>query len=539
MLVFAGVMLACCGLLVKRSASSQARGTVEVPQSIYFFAVLPVAALLQWLLGQLPYGGDVVVIGFYAALCVGCCALGFVPISNVQRGNPCAALAWLLLAAGLGSTVIALAQAFDVWVESEWIVRGFSQRRPGSNLAQPNHLALLLAMAMASLAYLNNVSKVLGKGVSCLVFAVLATGLAATESRAGLLQVLVLAIWLCIKTVGDQARLSRWSVPIWDVPRRDMAICAGFATGLFVAYPTIFGLLTGVEGTVSRLSDGSMRFTVWPQLFDAVMLKPWLGWGVLQVAPAHNAVADAHAVAEAFHYSHNIFLDLAIWLGLPVAVGLVVLVAAWLWRHIKKTTSPHASYALALLLVLGVASLLEYQYSYAYFLAPAAFAVGVLERQHSAAIWRGLSARVALAVTLVVTGLMAWSVAEYTLLEEDVRVARFQASRIGSTPQGYTAPSTVLLTQISAVANNSRIKISPNMPPEQLTALKQSALRYPWTATQSRYAMALALNGNITEGQRQLRVMRAQHGNAVFLRVVDELNTQLQEKNSAIRFLSY
>ena len=532
MLVFAGVMLACCGLLFKLSVSGQAQCAIEIPRTIWFFLLLPALALLQWLFGQLPYGGDVLVIGFYALLCVGSLVLGFQSANNMQPHNPCDILAWVLLAAGVGSTFIALVQTLDVWTWSEWIVRGYSLRRPGANMAQPNHLALLLAMAVASLAYLNMRSTALGKWVSTLLFVLLAIGLAMTESRAGLLQWWVLAALFSVKAPAAETRahqvlgLSRWRV----------AGGAVLTTALFVSYPTIFGLLSGVNGTVSRMSEGSMRFAVWPQLADAVLLKPWLGWGMLQVAAAHNAVAHAHPVAEAFHYSHNVFLDLAIWVGLPVAVCLCALAAVWLTRHLVKARTANAIYALALLLVVGVAAMLEYQYAYAYFLAPAAFAMGMLERVHGAAVWRFCSVRVAFVMTVAATGLMAWSAVEYVALEEDVRVARFQASKIGSTPQGYAAPTTWLLTQLSAVANNSRIKVTAAMPPEQLTALQNSALRYPWQATQSRYALALAMNGNLPEGQRQLRVMRALHGRAIFLRVVDELNLRLEENNWPDRF---
>jgi hypothetical protein len=37
---------------------------------------------------------------------------------------------------------------------------------------------------------------------------------------------------------------------------------------------------------------------------------------------------------------------------------------------------------------------------------------------------------------------------------------------------------------------------------------KRAALYYPWTATQSRYVMVLALNGNPEEAARQLQVIR-------------------------------
>ena len=399
-------------------------------------------------------------------------------------------------------------------------------------MAQPNHLALLLVMAMASLAYLNICSKVLGTWVSMLLFVLLATGLAMTESRAGLLQVWVLAALFYLRPPAAEARFSKEP----RLLRWHGLTGAAFATALFIVYPAIFGLLTGADVMASRMAEGSTRFLVWPQLAEAIMLKPWFGWGMLQVGPAHNAVAHAHPIAEAFHYSHNIFIDLAIWAGLHIAVCLTALAAIWLLRHLVKTQTVRTLYTLALLLALGVASTLEYQYAYAYFLAPAAFAIGVLERVHDAKVWHFASVRVTLAAAVTVTGLMAWSAIEYFALEEDFRVVRFQTSRIGSTPQGYEVPTTVLLTQLSALANNSRIKITPTMTPEQLTALRNSALRYPWTATQSRYALALALNGNLAEGQRQLHVMRAQHGKPIFLRVVDELNLRLGENNSLSKF---
>lgn len=511
----------------------QASKEIEFPRSVIVFLIFPVMAFLQWLCSQLPYGGDVLVVGFYAVMCVVCLAMGFASGGDSQLHRPCEMLALVLLAAGLGSVVIALVQVFDVWVGSEWIVRGYSVRRPGANLGQANHLALLLTMAMASLAYVNMCSNVLGRLVSTVLFILLAIGLAMTESRAGLLQLWVLTVLFSLKPLSAKSRcapalgLSRWHVVCGSV----------FATAIFVSYGTVLGLLNG-GGVVGRINEGSMRFVVWPQLVEAIMQKPWLGWGMLQVGPAHNAVAHLYPVAEAFHYSHNIFLDLAIWVGLPAAVCFASLAAIWLLQHFKKAQTATTAYALSLVLVLGVASSLEYQYVYAYFLAPVVFVIGVLERLNGVKFWRFFSVRVALVLAATITGLMTWLAAEYFALEEDIRVARFQASRIGSTPQGYKSPTTLLLTQLSALANNSRIKVMPGMTQSQLAALRNTALRYPWTATQSRYALALAMNGNISEGQRQLYVMRTQYGAAIFLRVVDELNLQLEVVNSNYKFSS-
>jgi len=45
------------------------------------------------------------------------------------------------------------------------------------------------------------------------------------------------------------------------------------------------------------------------------------------------------------------------------------------------------------------------------------------------------------------------------------------------------------------------------------------ALRFPWPATQNRYALSLALNGNPAEALRQMKVMRALHGEANYLQI--------------------
>jgi hypothetical protein len=53
-------------------------------------------------------------------------------------------------------------------------------------------------------------------------------------------------------------------------------------------------------------------------------------------------------------------------------------------------------------------------------------------------------------------------------------------------------------------------------------------LRYPWLATQYRYAVALALNGQPQEAIRQLQVIRAQRGDRLYQRV----RTQFMELGS-------
>ena len=88
--------------------------------------------------------------------------------------------------------------------------------------------------------------------------------------------------------------------------------------------------------------------------------------------------------------------------------------------------------------------------------------------------------------------------------------------RVGRTPSDYQRPSVRLLTQLDALLNGARIVPRPGMSAAQVELSRTVALRYPWPATQNRYALSLAMNGNTPEALRQLKVLRALHGEAVY-----------------------
>jgi hypothetical protein len=102
------------------------------------------------------------------------------------------------------------------------------------------------------------------------------------------------------------------------------------------------------------------------------------------------------------------------------------------------------------------------------------------------------------------------------LIEEDFRVARFEAQRIGLTDATYVRPKIHLLTQLDALLQATRTVPDVNMSADQIEILRLTTMRYPWAAIQNRYALSLALNGNLDESARQLKVMRALHGEGAF-----------------------
>jgi len=487
--------------------ASYASGRASVPQVILLLGVGGSIIAIQWWTQLIAFGGDALVLGIYLILIGVCFFVGF-DLSKKLKATPTAldSFALTVLVGGLISVALALAQVFEVWETLQLINRTVNIRRPGANLGQPNHLATLLLIGIASLVYLYE-SKRWNAAPTSVLFALLVIGLALTESRTGLLSFFVMAFWWLVRRRAVGFKASGWVVVVGGLG----------LIFLLWGWPRLFAFVQSGGNMMSRFDDridlsAGMRLVVWPQLWEAVLQRPWIGWGLREVSEAHNAVLDSYIRAEPFSYAHNIFLDFAVGMGLPLTAVLGLVVVIWGARRTRDAQSLLPWYCIATALPLGVHSLLEFPFAYAYLLIPAMMAIGVLEGVlHSERVLRVAWGSAATALSLV-TCLMIWSAVEYVSIEEDFRIARFEAMRIGETPIEYERPKITLLTQLDALLIGARLVPTPGMSKENIDLARKVALRYPWSATQNRYALTLALNGRSDEAMRQIKVIRAMHG---------------------------
>ncbi len=510
---------------------------VPVPLIALPFALFGLVALVQLLTGVMTFGGDTVVVWFYAGLCIACLTLGFICGEVPEAGPPgkpaarWSAVDWLALAFVVGavaSVVVAFAQVFDLWEYSARIVRMSDLRRPGGNLAQPNQLATLLVMGIASIAYLHLSGRLtaLAAAAVCLF---LGAGLAATESRSGVVGLAALLLWWQFKRPAIAATRSRWLAPA----------AAVVFLAMFMAWPHLLDSMQLLGGRPeSRLSQGDIRLAVWQQLLEAAWQRPWWGWGILEVAEAHNSVAHAHAVNSPFSYSHNLVLDWIVWMGLPIALMLTLASAVWLWRRLRAVSNRTTWYCIAVAVPLATHSMLELPFAYAYFLAPVMFLLGVLEASLGVKPMARIGLKPILAGLLMISAAMLWSAAEYFAIEEDFRIVRFEQLRIGHTAADHHRPEVFMLTQLGTLLSGSRIELRPDMPPEEMEQLKKLALRYPWVATQYRYAVALALNGQQAEAIRQFQVIRRQRDEKLYQRIRNEISALANSRYPQLRTLA-
>ena len=304
-----------------------------------------------------------------------------------QRWGP--PFAWALVVAGLASSTMGLLQYFGVAAALEPWVRQGSPGEAFANLRQRNQFASLTNMALVALAWLATNHRTVaaadrladflrgrGQPVLLLMAALLAAGNAASSSRTGLLQLVLLCgmYWLW----------GGWRL----VAVRRILLLAVVVYGVSTfALPWIAGLDPLDRGMFARLRDGDgvcgSRRALWSNVLDLIALKPWLGWGWGELDYAHYmTLFDSVRFCEILDNAHNLPLHLAVELGVPVAVLICGGMTWWAWRRRPwKEADATGQMAWGVLVVIGLHSLLEYPLWYGPFQMAAALCVALLWRR--------------------------------------------------------------------------------------------------------------------------------------------------------------
>lgn len=479
------------------------REYVLVPFNSWPILLLICIVLIQALIGKIGYVGDALILELYLVAALFSMILGY------QFDGHLDILARIIIVGAMGALVVGLSQAFAVDVSTSWVLPQMSWRRPGSNLGQPNQFGTLLLWGIASAIHLYSKHEIRITLLAILLLMLL-WGVAVTESRTAMVGMPVIVIWYYLKSKKENN--VHWFIPVLGLLLA-LAFCLSWPKLI-----TIFHEGGGVEAIQSAKlnTEGGSRFIVWPQLWDAVWLKPIGGWGLRGVSVALNAVLHNYTSGDPFTYSHNIVLDLLVGIGIPLAVIVTSAFAVWMVRRVIVSRDSGAVYGMALLFPFVIHSLLEFPFAYSYFLMVACFIVGVLVRGEESPKVLRVSLWVIAGSFIVWATLAFASVRDYILIEEDFRVARFEAFGVGKTAASYHPPNIWVLDQLQELSKVARITAKPNMALSEIEALRRSTLRFPWTALQNRYALALALNNDTSEALRQLKVIRAMHGELVY-----------------------
>ncbi len=509
--------------------AGQRRG-IALPASALFLLAMAAVPVLQTINGPIFFFGD----GWIASLYLMATALAVVAAAHAANSTGTAlpvGSAWTLLTAALLSCAIAWVQRFEL--DAGPLVLHIAALKPGhapfANLGQPNQLASLLALGLAGTWFLFEQRRLARRWVVALAL-LLVVSLAMTQSRTPLLMFAVAAPALWLGQRRWPVRTSPWAVPG----------LAGVWTLAFVAWPRVIDAvnLAAAASVANRMQAGP-RTVIWSQLWDAVWLRPWTGFGWNQVSVAQVAVAADHPLSRYVEHGHNLLLDLLLWNGVPLGLLIIGIGALWLWRRVREVGNTQGLFGLLVVGLLLAHAMVEFPLDYLYFLVPFGVAIGLVEASRpNRAPGLSMPAAAGWATAVVFFGVTAWAAVDYWRVEEAYREMRFTVARVGR-PM-VTEPPPLLATQFTQLAAFHRFSLStphPGMSAQEVDCMRKVAHRFAYSPSLYRYALAQAWSGDIDGARLTLRQMRQLHGDKPHEAAQHELRELAQGEHPELRGL--
>lgn len=354
------------------------------------------------------------------------------------------AMRWLLaglLAAGLVNAGIALVQVLSpLTADDVWIAQGFVAGRANGNLRQPNQLAALLLLSLIALWALWPASRRATAWAGMLAVPLL-LGVVLSASRFGLAcTVLVILHGIARPWAPDLRRRATMAL---------LTLAMLWLAGWWLASSTGAGL--AINDRLSHETASGSRWPLWHAALSMIKAHPWIGAGWGEFNRVWMLTAKTLPTPHAFSNAHNLPLQWATELGLPMAlVACAVLLWAWwsLWRQAADAGLSASDLALRravalMATVLLLYSLIEYPLWFSRFLFPLCFAVGwaghdATARAIALPAWKGLTAALLLAVLAAHADYRSTAALQHmngqTAQQQEDRVAQARRSFLFSGP---------------------------------------------------------------------------------------------------------
>jgi O-antigen ligase len=395
--------------------------TFVIPPIAWPVLALALLVLAQWAAGlALP-----ALAAFGAGTLLWAAALTTLAANGRSIAALAPALAWGLFVGALVGALIGLAQWFGA-PRIDGLLSIGSDSRIWGNLNQPNHLAIQLLLGTLALLWLHQRRRLPTAlalpALGLLVF--VGVGTASRSYWAAFAASLLVAHWLARR----------------DPDATDaVGIRCGLLAALAIALVCKAGFLlapdTGAPGQRGLVSTGSDNIRLGLLVTGAriALEHPLAGAGWGRFAKASFPVAGETPLRTGAEHAHNLVAQLAAETGLAGLVLLGALLALSFRTLRGRTISGDACLALLVLAPIAAYSLLEYPLWYAFFLGPAALALGLLPAP-TAPARSALAAR--LVVLLAVAGLVALAALrhDYGRIE---RTLRWPLTDPGETPMRW------------------------------------------------------------------------------------------------------
>lgn len=453
-------------------------------------ALLIVIPWIQHVFGLVPITGNawiasIYLFGFFLSLLVG---------AHWEATTPSQFLDGLFSAVGIASILSVFLQLRQ-WLQLDglemWSMGG-SALRPYANLGQANQLGTLLLWGVLAAAW-GVVRKKISAWIALPTVLFLLFGIALTGSRAA---------WVAIVLLVSAGWLWR---RFWRCQRLPWIVTA---LGIyFVICVVLLGWARDASLSEVVRTSSELRPLAWKIFIDAIRQRPLFGYGWNQSALAQVAVAIGHdAVHGVFSYSHNLFLDLLVWCGIPLGGAIIIALLFWFWQRFRTVRCAEDALLFLFVLVVANHAMLELPLYYAYILLPVGMVMGVLDtRLHGRpVIFLGRKSFFAL---LWAGGIiLALIIQDYSRIEPNYQRLRLKWQKIEMmTP--INPPDVILLTQWRDFIEYALYEPKGELSEKELEWMRNVTSLFPNAIFSHKLATTLALNHYPKEAALWLRRM--------------------------------
>ncbi len=452
--------------------------------SILLF-ILATTAFIQHFTGILLYFDDAILVASYLVILGVSIEIGRTlkadasnnhePVKSATAETKIISIWTMLCIAAVISAIIAIRQ----WAGLAGSILEFQSDtgRPFANIGQPNLLSGLLALGLTATLYLYQKKRV-PSVAALLITIVLIVALALAQSRFAWVFMIFSTLYLSWQAHKKSIQL-RIITP-W-------LITAIFFLLVLVS-PHLGEWLGRPASNPLSHASSSGRLHIWKLILDAIPNKPWTGFGWNQTVFAQIESTFSTLEATRLNHSHNLILDLCVWLG-PI-IGLVAAIsgAIILFKILTQSQSNADKCTWLGLFGLLIYSMVEFPYAFTFFMIPFGLLLGTtikksptVNNRTAPLFWIGISIALALGTISAVK--------DYQLIEKDQLNEKLRrANLMGFPPEDMN--QILLLEQL---ADDRRIRTFPTdqaLSKEQLSTLEKVSQRRPTLSNLARLALA-------------------------------------------------
>ncbi len=453
--------------------------------------ILAATAFIQYFTGILLYFDDAILVASYLVILGVSIEIGRTlkadasnnhePVKSATAETKIISIWTMLCIAAVISAIIAIRQ----WAGLADSILEFQSDtgRPFANIGQPNLLSGLLVLGLTATLYLYQKKRVPAVA-ALLITIVLIVALALAQSRFAWVFMIFSTLYLSWQAHKKSIQL-RIITPWLITAIFFLLVLVSPHLGEWLGRP--------VSNPFSH-ANSSGRLHIWKLILDAIPNRPWTGFGWNQAVFAQIESTFSTLEATRLNHSHNLILDLCVWLG-PI-IGLVAAIsgAIILFKILAQSQSNADKCTWLGLFGLLIYSMVEFPYAFTFFMIPFGLLLGItinkpasIKNRAAPLFWFGITVVLGFGAVIVIQ--------DYQLIEKDQFNETLRRAKVIGHPP-VDMDKVIILEQLADERRGRSYPTDSPLTEKQLKTLTRVSKRRPTLANLARLALSYA-NANL------------------------------------------